>query len=36
MISLGKWAPLKLIAIGLLPLSSPWIIEGDHTSNGLK
>jgi hypothetical protein len=34
--SLGKWAPLKLRAIGLLPLSSRWIMEGDRTSDGLK
>jgi hypothetical protein len=36
MISLGKWAPLKLIALGLLPLVCPWIMEGENTVNGLK
>lgn len=33
---MGKWAPLKLIAIGFLPLSSRWTVEGDRTSDHLK
>src|SRR4029450_3245303 len=36
MTSLGKWAPLKLIAIVALPHAAPWVIEGEHTANGLK
>src|SRR5262249_43378540 len=35
MTSLGKWAPLKLIAIVALPHASPLVIEGDHTANSL-
>src|SRR4029453_3530220 len=33
MISLGKWAPLKLTAIVALPHDAPLLIEGEHTSN---
>src|SRR5262252_5702365 len=36
MTSWGKWAPLKLIAIVLLPHDGPLVMEGDHTANGLK
>src|SRR5262249_13901297 len=36
MTSLGKWAPLKLIAIVALPHASPLLMEGDHTANHLK
>ena len=36
MISLGKCAPLKLIAIVLLPHESSLAMEGDHTANGRK
>jgi hypothetical protein len=32
--SLGKWAPLKLIAIIALPRCLPWITGEDHTSKG--
>src|SRR5215510_1379721 len=31
-----KWAPLKLIAIVLLPHDGPLVTEGDHTAKGLK
>jgi hypothetical protein len=34
MMSFGKWAPLKLIAIIVLPRCLPWITGGDHTSKG--
>src|SRR4029434_6912713 len=33
MTSLGKWAPLKLIAIVSLPHESSLVIGGDHTAN---
>src|SRR5262249_34445789 len=36
MTSGGKCAPLKLIAIVVLPHEVPLVIEGDHTANGLK
>src|SRR2546428_3047281 len=36
MTSGGKWAPLKLIAIVLLPHDGPLVMEGDHTAKGLK
>src|SRR5215468_9721462 len=36
MTSWGKWAPLKLIAIVLLPHDGPLVMEGDHTAKGLK
>src|SRR5436309_2587893 len=36
MTSWGKWAPLKLIAIVLLPHDVSLVIEGDHTANSLK
>ena len=36
MISCGKWAPLKLTAIVVLPLLSPWGIGREHTPNRLK
>src|SRR5215471_21558787 len=36
MTSGGKWAPLKLIAIVLLPHDVPLVMKGDHTVNGLK
>jgi hypothetical protein len=36
MISGGKWAPLKLLAIVVLPHDVLWVMEGDHTANGLK
>jgi hypothetical protein len=36
MISGGKWAPLKLIAIVVLPHESSVVMEGDHTANGPK
>jgi hypothetical protein len=36
MISGGKWAPLKLIAIVVLPHDARLVMEGDHTANGLK
>jgi hypothetical protein len=31
MTSLGKWAPLKLIAIVVLPHDVPLLTAGDHT-----
>src|SRR5207248_6805595 len=36
MMSCGKWAPLKLIAIVSLPYDAPFVMKGDHTANGLK
>src|SRR5215471_2442441 len=36
MTSGGKCAPLKLIAIVVLPHDGPLAIEGDHTAHGLK
>src|SRR6266567_989139 len=36
MISGGKWAPLKLIAIVALPHDALLVMEGEHTPNGLK
>ena len=36
MISGGKWAPLKLIAIVVLLHDVLLVMEGDHTANGLK
>src|SRR5262245_47071185 len=33
MMSLTKWAPLKLTAIVALPLWTPAIVERDHTTN---
>src|SRR5882724_10618476 len=33
MTSLGKWAPLKLIAIVSLPHESSLVVGGDHTAN---
>src|SRR5437764_14450443 len=36
MISGGKWAPLKLIAIVVLPHGVLLVMAGDHTANGLK
>src|SRR6516164_2654189 len=36
MTSLGKWAPLKLIAIVALPHDVPLLTAGDHTVNRLK
>ena len=36
MMSLGKWAPLRLTSMRLLPLSLSWMTEGDHIANGLK
>src|SRR5262249_53264419 len=36
MTSLGKCAPLKLIAIVVLPQDRPLVMEGDHTAHGLK
>jgi hypothetical protein len=35
-ISWGKWAPLKLIAIVVLLDDTLLVMEGDHTANGLK
>ena len=36
MMSCGKWAPLKLIAIVVIPHDAPLVMKGDHTANGLK
>src|SRR6266436_7868552 len=36
MMSCGKWAPLQLIAIVVLPHDAPLVMKGDHTANGLK
>jgi hypothetical protein len=36
MMSCGKWAPLKLIAIVMLPHDAPLVMKEDHTANGLK
>src|SRR2546426_10412742 len=36
MMSCGKWAPLKLIAIVVLPHDAPLVMKGDHTAKGLK
>jgi hypothetical protein len=36
MTALGKWAPLKLIAIVALPHASPLVIAGEHTAHGLN
>src|SRR4029434_7239504 len=35
MMSCGKWAPLKLIAIVVLPHDAPLVMKGEHTANGL-
>src|SRR5215813_7779567 len=36
MISCGKWAPLKLIAMVALPHETPLVMAGDHTANRFK
>ena len=36
LLSLGKWAPVQLIASCILPLSSRWIMQGEQTAHGLK
>jgi len=36
MMSWGKWAPLKLIAMVVLPPESPFLVEGNHTAHRLR
>jgi len=36
MMSCGKWAPLKLMAIVTLPHDARLVMGGDHIANGLK